>query len=115
MRPRRRPLLHYLAAVAITGCAVALRVLLEPLWGRDAPFVMLFPAVMLSAWIGGLGPGLLATAAAALSVAYFWLYPFYDVRISAPADAAMLGLFVVGCVGLCALTEALTRARTRLD
>jgi|RhiMetdeSRZDD1v2_1073273.scaffolds.fasta_scaffold26746_5 PAS domain S-box-containing protein len=115
MRPRPRRLVHYLAAAAITGGAVTLRVLLEPLWGTEAPFVMLFPAVMLSAWIGGFGPGVLATVGGALAAAYFWLEPYRSWRLDLPAEIALLGLFVVAGVGLCALTEALTRARARLD
>ncbi len=115
MPPRRRPLALYFAAAAIAGMALALRVLLEPLWGMAAPFVILFPAVLLSAWIGGLGPGMLATAGTALGAAYFWFAPYRAWRIAAPADGALLGLFVLACVGLCLLTEALTRARARLD
>jgi PAS domain S-box-containing protein len=115
MHPRRRPLVHYLAAAAITASGLLLRVVLEPVWGSAAPFVLLFPAVMLSAWIGGFGPGVLATGGAALGVAYFWLEPYRTWKIGAPADVALLGLFVVACLALCGLTEALTRARARLD
>lgn len=115
MRPRRRPIAHYLAAVAITGAALALRVVLEPQWGTGAPFVLLFAAVLLSAWIGGFGPGALATVGAALGVTYFWLEPYRAWKIAAPADAVLLGLFVVAGVGASLVTEALTRARARLD
>ena len=115
MPPRRRPLAHYLAAAAITAFALALRILLEPVWGAAAPFVILFPAVMLSAWIGGFGPGMLATAGAALGVAYFWTEPYRTWKVAAPADAALVVLFLLTCLGLCVLTEALTRARARLD
>ena len=115
MRPRRRALVHYLAAAAITGAAVALRFVLEPLWGTEAPFLVLFPAVMLSAWIGGFGPGMLATAGGALGAAYFWLAPYRAWNLAMPAEIALLGVFVLACLGLCVLTEALTRARARLD
>jgi PAS domain S-box-containing protein len=115
MRPRQRSLAHYLAAAAIAACALALRVLLEPVWGTAAPFVVLFPAVMLSAWIGGFGPGLLATVAVAIGAAYFWLEPYRAWRLARPTDAALLGLFVLAGIGLSLLTEALTRARARLD
>lgn len=115
MRPRRRPIAHYLAAVAIIGAALALRVVLEPQWGTGAPFVLLFAAVLLSAWIGGFGPGALATVGAALGVTYFWLEPYRAWKIAAPADAVLLGLFVVAGVGASLVTEALTRARARLD
>ena len=115
MPPLRRPIAHYLAAAAITGGAVGLRVFLEPFWGASSPFVFLFPAVLLSAWIGGFGPGVFATAVAALGSAYLWLQPYHAWRMVAPADAALLGIFVLACLGLCLVTEALTRSRARLD
>jgi len=115
MRPRPRRLVHYLVAAAVTGGVITLRVLLEPLWGTEAPFLMLFPAVMLSAWIGGFGPGVLATAGGALAAAYFWLEPYRSWKIVMPPEIALLALFVIGGLALCVLTEALTRARARLD
>jgi PAS domain S-box-containing protein len=115
MRPPRHPVLHYAAAASITALAVALRVLLEPVWGATAPFVLLFLAVMLSAWLGGLGPGLLAIALATAAADYFWLEPYRAFAIEATADAALLGAFVVVCLGVVFLTEALRRARARLD
>jgi PAS domain S-box-containing protein len=115
MRPRRRPLIQYLAAVCLTAVAVAVRISMEPLWGAAAPFVPLFPAIMVSAWIGGLGPGLLATALATLAANYFWFEPHRSLTVSTVADGALLALFVVVSVGLVLLTEALTRAQARLD
>src|ERR687884_438239 len=102
MRRRRLPLPHYLAATGITAAAVGLRILLEPLWGTSAPFVLLYPAVMLSAWIGGLGPGLLATGLGAAAAQYFWFGPYRSFGVPSLADAALLCLFLVVCVGTCA-------------
>ena len=115
MRARRTPLLLYLAALGVTGVGVGIRVLLEPAWGATAPFVTLFPAIMLSAWIGGLGPGLLAIAAGALAADYFWLEPYRVFAIQRVADVTLLAAFVVVSVGVVLLTEAVTRARARLS
>ncbi|BAY59920.1 multi-sensor hybrid histidine kinase (plasmid) [Leptolyngbya boryana NIES-2135] len=41
--------------------SVLLSLLLLPLWGARSPFLMLIPAVMVSSYYGGLGPGILAT------------------------------------------------------
>jgi len=115
MRPRRRPLAHYVAAVCITATAVGIRVLIEPWWGAAAPFVMLYPAVMLSAWIGGFGPGILSTVLAALAADYFWLGPTRSFKLDNPTDASILALFVVVCLGMVLLADALQRAVARLD
>src|SRR5690606_13421486 len=69
----------YGVAVLCVGLAVLARLLLDPVIEPDPPFVLMAPpflrliaAVLLSAWYGGLGPGLLATAlGAALACALF--------------------------------------------
>jgi PAS domain S-box-containing protein len=66
--PRWKP---YLVALLITSAALGLRMRLAP-WFGDRPLLLLFvPCVYVSAAVGGLAPGLLATAIAALGTSYF--------------------------------------------
>src|SRR5690349_8918998 len=59
------PLLRYGVALLTVILALTLTLLLWPLF--DPPvFSLFFAAVMISAWYGGLGPGLLATTLAGL-------------------------------------------------
>jgi len=95
---RTTPLVRYGAAVAITGGAIALRVLLDSVWGVRLPFITLFPAVMLSAWFGGLGPGLLTTAGGAVAATYLWLQPRSTFHIADSSD--LLGLVIFSAVGV---------------
>jgi K+-sensing histidine kinase KdpD len=69
------PLLRYGVAVLALGMAFGLKLLLDPLIVQDVPFLLVFGAIMVSAWYGGLGPGLLATVAAGLATDYFFLQP----------------------------------------
>src|SRR5262245_1015342 len=59
--------LRYGVAFVSAAVAVLLREALTPLWGHQLPFLTLFPAVFLSAWCGGLGPGLVTTALCAIA------------------------------------------------
>jgi hypothetical protein len=61
------PLLRYGVAVLAVGLAFLVKLLLDPLIVQETPFVLIFGAIMISAWYGGLGPGLLATFAAGLA------------------------------------------------
>jgi len=61
-------IMAYVVAVAVVVLAVALRLALTAV-GVKAPFLLITTAVVVSAWYGGIGPGLLATAIAALSTA----------------------------------------------
>src|SRR5262249_56362229 len=70
MPPIASPLLRYVLAFGVAVLAAAVRAALTPLWGQHLPFLAFFPAVAASAWLGGLGPGLLTTALSSLAVAW---------------------------------------------
>ncbi|MBD2034925.1 PAS domain S-box protein [Leptolyngbya sp. FACHB-321] len=71
----------------------------------SSPFLVFFAAVMVSAWYGGLGAGLCATAIAALAATYFFLPPIYVLRVSAPGDLVRLGIFVLTSLLLVSLSS----------
>ncbi len=50
-----------------------LKLLLKKYLGDTVPFVLFFSAVMISAWFGGLGPGIVATALSTLFAAMFFM------------------------------------------
>src|SRR5215475_12944376 len=57
------------------------------------PFVSLFLcAIMFSAWFGGLGPGLLSTAVAALAFDYYLMSPIHSFTLNLQ-ELPRLGLF----------------------
>jgi two-component system, LuxR family, sensor kinase FixL len=66
----RGRLIRYIAAPALVGLALALREALAPLLPGQTIFLYFVPPVLLAAWIGGLGPGLLATVLSILSALF---------------------------------------------
>src|SRR5918994_3173605 len=60
---KRLPLwLRYGVAALAVGVTLGLKLLLDPWITDQSPFLLLAGAVVVGAWFGGLGPGLLATA-----------------------------------------------------
>jgi two-component system CheB/CheR fusion protein len=104
----------YLAAVLATLATAFVRHALDPIWGSKFPFTMFYPAVALGAWLGGIGPGLFATAL--VTGFTLWLHPPFgsSLRASAP-DLIAVSLFVLVNVLLSVLSEALHRARRRVE
>lgn len=66
----RGKVLRYGVAPTVVALALAARALLSPVFHDDAIFLYFVPAVLISAGIGGLGPGLLATALS-IAAAFF--------------------------------------------
>lgn len=109
--PPRHPLLRYAAAPVTVGLAVGLKFLLVPLLEQDTPFLLFSGAVLLTAWYGGLGPGLVATTLAALASNYFFIVPFYRFELAHPADRFRLVAFVLEGAFISALAAALHAAK----
>ena len=65
-----RPVRYGVAALVV-GAAVLVKLLLDPLTAQDTPFLLILGAIMVGAWYGGLGPGLLATGLSVLATDYF--------------------------------------------
>jgi PAS domain S-box-containing protein len=86
----------------------------EPVWGTRLPYITLFPAIVASAWLGGLGPGLLTTAIAAVSAVYLWIGPPHSWQVSDWGE--WIGLFVFLAIGvvISVLNEAWRRGTTAL-
>lgn len=103
-----RVLLDYLAATAAVALALVLTVFLPPL--RSAPSPLFFGAVMVSAWYGGMGPGLLATMLSALALDYYFLAPIYSLGMGLAESVRCIAF-----VSMAAMISSLNGARRRLE
>ncbi|MGH2524094.1 MAG: DUF4118 domain-containing protein, partial [Anaerolineales bacterium] len=98
-----------LAAVALATLSTAL---LAPLVGR--PFLgFYYVAVLVSAWLGGLGPSLLATGLATFVTAYSLSSPIGSLALNIE-DATYIGTFVLVALFISVLTEARRRSEKAL-
>src|SRR5262245_53746545 len=104
------PLLRdpYAVAVLSVGAAVAVTRPLHPL--EQTPSALFYAAVMVAAWYGGLGPGLLATGLSAVALDYFFLPPVYSLGVGI-ADGVRLATFLL----VAGLISSLNESRRRLE
>lgn len=111
-RSQRQP---YGVAVLAVLSAMVLMLLLNP-WVAmtQSPFLMFFGAVMVSAWYGGMMPGLLATLLSAGLSTYFFTAPTDSVIIS-PDNTVRLLLFILEGALICLLCQALRTSNQQLE
>ena len=100
--------LRYMVAVWTVGLAFAATLLISPLIdpGVSALFLL---AVMISAWRGGLGVGLFATALSGLASAFVFLPPTYSLRLGRDALLQLM-VFTFAAVIIGTLSAARRRA-----
>jgi K+-sensing histidine kinase KdpD len=92
---RRRSAATYAVSCLLIGMAIGVRLLFgEALPG--VPYITIFPAVIVATYLGGLGPGLLATVLGGVGAWYFLLPTPYSFALA--KDASPLSLVVYLCV-----------------
>jgi signal transduction histidine kinase len=122
--PRRAS--PYLVAAAATACAGIANAGLWPVLGARYPLIAFFPAIAVTAWFGGFGPGTLSTALSAVTGGYFWFAPQFSGRPfwfapqfsgrpSHQGDAVILVLFVGIGLTIASLFETLRRRSQRAE
>src|SRR5262245_27181420 len=98
-----------LAPIAV-ALALAARVALQPMLGDEAPYLFFVPAVLVAAGLGGLGPGLVATALG-LTLGSFFVRSGFP-HFSRPELASAAAFAAIG-IGMAWGGEQLQRNRLR--
>ena len=104
---------RYGLAMGLALASVVFQQQLHPAFGDALPFQVLYPAVMVSAWFGGWGPGLLTTFLTGLAGVYFVQAPYFHLGVARPAGLARVLAFVLTGSVISLLCEALHGARRR--
>ncbi|GAB4234591.1 MAG: hypothetical protein Kow00121_62340 [Elainellaceae cyanobacterium] len=107
-------LLQYSVALLSVAVALGVNLLLRP-YLEPTPTPVFFAAVMISAWYGGLVPGLLATALSTLAINYFYIEPFHSLGLPSVGYVARLSVFVMAATLINSLNQAQRSAQRRAE
>lgn len=110
----RSHLLGYVAAAATSAVAVLCALALTPLL-EVSPFPIFLAAVTLSAWRGGMGPGLVATVLGVAALDFLFFQPTYTLVVHYASDAVNLAVFALVALLISSLNARLRSARERAD
>jgi signal transduction histidine kinase len=108
-RPRSTTAFGYLLAVGATLMGFAATVILKQGWPTPS-FMFFIPAVAISAWFGGLGPSILATAMSLVLIRVDFLRPGWIGPTPTNGLLAVVAFLIV-TVTIAATMEALRRSR----
>jgi K+-sensing histidine kinase KdpD len=105
----------YVFATVLTFATLGLRLALNgQLDGRPTLVIFTVP-IMLSAYIGGLRAGLLATGLSYFLASYYLLPPFHSFWVASAIDRRDIFFAMLTGVVISVLNESLHRARHRAD
>jgi PAS domain S-box-containing protein len=108
------PYWRYVLAVVVVAAGYAVRVGMEAWTGPGLPpFVTFYPVIMLVALLGGIGPGVLATALT-VTIAGIWIIPHTGgMGIISPVDRLSMVLFCGLGLFMIAVAELYRRNRIK--
>jgi PAS domain S-box-containing protein len=110
-----KPWQAYLVATVTTVATLCLRLALDGQLREQPTLVIFAMPIMLSAYLGGLRGGLLATGLTYVLASYFLLPPLHTFRIAITAHRWDIFFVTAGGVVISVLNEALHRARRRAN
>ncbi len=85
--------------------------LLMDVLGISVPFLTLFPAVILAAWLGGFGPSVLAAILSVFVACFLLVPPMFHFALATPEDFGRTVTFFLFSLMIGALIEEMRRAR----
>lgn len=111
IRPRLAP---YVVALLAVSSATLLTLLLHS-YLFPTIFPLFFAAVAISAWYGGMAPGLLATFVSTFAINYFFMDPVFSHSVSTADDIVRISVFLLVTILISLLNAELRRAKQRLE
>jgi PAS domain S-box-containing protein len=106
---------RYLVAAISLTIMLLVRAALGPLLPERSPYMLFNLAVMVSAWYGGLGPGLMTSFLSAFLAHRFFVRPYYWFQLAQPQDGLAIALFLTITVSISWLAHLLRSATLRAE
>lgn len=111
---RHNPVAGYAFAVLAAFLAYAVRAKADGVLPPGFPFLTFFPAVIVTAFVAGLGPGILCGILSGLASWYFFVNPIGSFELN-PSSAFAMGFYVFIVAVDLAIIHAMTVALDRLQ
>jgi signal transduction histidine kinase len=96
---------RYALALGATAVALACRVAFDSIIGDYAPFLIIFPAVIFSAWYCGLGPSIASVVVASLGEMHLLFEPHRTFAVSRPAELVGVAVYLGTATFIVVLAE----------
>ncbi|HLW80657.1 MAG TPA: DUF4118 domain-containing protein [Candidatus Acidoferrales bacterium] len=106
----RKVIVRYGLALLATSLALALRAAFDSVLGDHMQYLVIFPAVVFSAWYCGVGPSIVATAAAFLGETYWFIDPRGSFTITDTRQIVAACIYLLTATFIITLAELNRRA-----
>lgn len=103
---------RYSVAIFSTAVVIWVRSLLHPWLNEECPFALFYLSVLLTAWVAGTGPAVLAIVLGTFSAAHFFIPPANSLLIDELPELLLLIIYmIVNCVAVLLFERAARQRR----
>jgi len=113
LKEKQRQLLGYAGSVAVMLLATGIRLSLDPILGTGLPFITYFPAIVIVAWFGGVGPSLVGLATSCVLIDVFVISPRGSLAIRGVENQVGFGVYILMGLLMALLSGTMQTARSR--
>ncbi|QGJ68901.1 Signal transduction histidine-protein kinase BarA [Planctomycetales bacterium 10988] len=104
--------LSWVVPFLTVGIALVIKFAFEPyVEPIEAPFLLLTAPIMISAWYGGLWPGILSLFLSSIAADYFYVKPYHTFQLPESDEVVKVALFIGQGALICYLAQEMHRAR----
>lgn len=112
-QPIRGDVSRYGAGILLAGLAIGARFLVDHLLPPGFPFLTFFPAVIVTTFLAGRGPGIVCAVFGGLAAWYWFIPPFHSFNADGPVVTALIFYTLVVAVDI-ALIDVLLHRQIKL-
>src|SRR6266702_8126070 len=105
--PVRPRIVRFGLAPALTACAAAARLALDPYLRGQSPYPSFFIAVTATAYLAGPGPAILAAVLGGAAAEWFFIAPRHELRPHSSAEWLSMALYGAVCAAVIGMTALL--------
>lgn len=109
----RGPIIHVVAVALVVGFGL-LQGFIADQSGIKTPYLLFFPAIMMSAWFGGWRAGVTASLLSVIAAAYFFMEPVHQLLPMTAPQVWSNSIFVLEGLFISVLGEARLQSSHRL-
>jgi signal transduction histidine kinase len=113
--PRANPRsMRYALALLATILVLLIRQAIDPMLGPNVPYLVMFPAIVFSAWYCGLGPAVITTILAFFGEQYWFIPPLHTLAIAGLQEWVSATVYFAVSVVIIVFAEISQRASAAL-
>ena len=105
----------YAISLMLVAVTLIIRLNVQELFESRPLLIIFILPIILSAYLGGLGPGVVSTLSAAVGIKYFLIPPSHSYQFAKIDDLMQLSALIIAGLFISALNEALHSLRRKLD